>query len=191
MTTDRPAADAPPADPRAAELLQFWLEAGPKRWFVKDDAFDAAFGERFMAPHMAAARRELDDWSANPSSALALVILLDQFPRNAFRGTAHMYATDPLARHVADRLLAAGFDLAVDPALRRFCYLPYMHSESLADHDRSVELNAPLEPESVRYALHHRDIVRRFGRFPHRNRLLGRETTAEERAFLDSGGFGG
>lgn len=191
MTADSRAVVASPADPRAGELLAFWLEAGPQRWFTRSDDFDDAFRGRFMALHLAAARRELDGWTAEPRAAAALVLLLDQFPRNAFRGTAHMYATDPLARLAAGRLVAAGFDHHVDAALRPFCYLPFMHSESSADQDRSVALNAPLAPSSVRWSLHHRDIVRRFGRFPHRNRLLGRETTPEEQAFLDEGGFDG
>ncbi len=191
MTTDPALAHRGAPDPRAAALLAFWLDAGPKRWFARDDAFDAALRERFMALHLAAARRELDGWTAQPDGAIALVLLLDQFPRNAFRGTAHMYATDALARQAADRLLGAGFDLAVDARLRPFCYLPFMHSEALSDQQRSVALNAPLGGESLRFARHHHDIVARFGRFPHRNRALGRETSAEEQAFLDAGGFGG
>jgi uncharacterized protein (DUF924 family) len=186
------AADSPPpADPRAGEIVAFWLDAGPRRWFTKDAAFDAVFRERCGELHFAAARRELDGWCAQPRSAIALVLLLDQFPRNAFRGTAHMVATDPLARWAADRMIAAGFDLAIEPALRPFCYLPFMHSEALADQQRSLALNAPLGPSVMHYAHDHHDIVRRFGRFPHRNRALGRETTAEEQAFLDGGGFAG
>ncbi len=183
----------PAADPRAEEVVAFWLAAGPKRWFARDAAFDDEFRERFGALHFAAARRELDDWADRhgPRKAIALVLLLDQFARNAFRGTAHVHATDPLARLAAGRLIAAGLDLAVDTVLRPFCYLPFMHSESLADQQRSVELNRSLGGEPLRYALHHHDIVQRFGRFPHRNRMLGRDTTAEEQAFLDGGGFRG
>lgn len=181
----------PPADPRAQEVIVFWLDAGPKRWFSKDEAFDDAFRDRFAGLHFAAARRELDGWLDTASGALALVLLLDQFPRNAFRGGAHMFATDPLARWVAGRLVAAGFDLAVDAALRPFCYLPFMHSETLADQERSVALNAALDASTRHWAAVHRDIVRRFGRFPHRNAALGRDTTPEERAFLDGGGFAG
>ncbi len=175
----------------AQAVLDFWREAGPGRWFAKDPAFDTRFRERFLPLHLAAARRELDGWIDAPDSALALLLLLDQFPRNAFRGTAHMYATDPLARHVAGRLLAQGFDQRIEPALRLFCYLPFAHSEALADQERSLALNRGLGAESLAHAQGHLDIVRRFGRFPHRNPLLGRETTAEEQAFLDAGGFAG
>ena len=125
------------------------------------------------------------------SGALALVILLDQFPRNAFRGTAHMYATDPLARHHARDAIAQGHPDHVDPRLRIFFYLPFEHSEDLADQDLSVALHASLVKEDQSYAERHRDIIRRFGRFPHRNTVLLRETTAEEQAYLDEGGFAG
>lgn len=174
-----------------AEVVEFWLRAGAQRWFTKDAAFDAEFRERFLAAHLAAARCELDAWAATPDGALALVLLLDQFPRNAFRDTAHMYATDALARHHAGRAIAAGFDRRVADELQAFFYLPYAHSEQLEDQQRSVELQRRLGPEYLRHAQGHHDIVARFGRFPHRNRLLGREMTDEERSFLESGGFSG
>ena len=183
--------DAAPSDPRIAEVVQFWREAGPSRWFAKDSGFDATFKARFLALHEAAARRELDAWSSSAEGALALMILLDQFPRNAFRGTAHMYATDPLARHFAQEAIDAGLDAAVDPELRLFMYLPFGHSEDPADQARSVTLQATLGPDSDRHARGHQDIVRRFGRFPHRNALLGRESTAAELAYLRDGGFAG
>jgi uncharacterized protein (DUF924 family) len=176
--------------PSPSQLLQFWRDAGPARWFARDDAFDAELRERFLAPHEAAAGGALADWGASADGALALVLLLDQFPRNAFRGTPRMYATDAKARAVAAEAIGAGFDHQVDSGLRRFFYLPFMHSEELADHDRSVALNEPLGGESLRYARHHRDIVRRFGRFPHRNAALGRESTPEEAAFLKEPGSG-
>ena len=182
---------APGDDPGIAQLIAFWLDAGPSRWFTKDAAFDAEFRRRFEALHFAAARRDLDAWAAAADGAMALVLLLDQFPRNAFRGTAHMFATDPLARRVADRMIAAGFDLRVDARLRAFCYLPFQHSEILADQHRSIDLNRPLDPSSLHWAEVHAEIVERFGRFPHRNPMLGRETTAEEAAFLAGGGFAG
>ncbi len=120
------------------------------------------------------------------------MILLDQFPRNSFRGTGHAFATDPLARHFAIRALDAGLDQKVDADLRRFFYLPLQHSENLADQDRQVALAQAMDrADTDRWAEHHRDIIARFGRFPHRNRALGRETTAEEQAFLDQDGFGG
>jgi uncharacterized protein (DUF924 family) len=120
------------------------------------------------------------------------VILLDQFSRNIFRGDPRTWAADPLARAVADRAIARGFDHAVALELRRFFYLPYMHSEDPADQERSVALNRSLgDPDSVKWAEHHRDVITRFGRFPHRNAVLGRKSTPEEQRFLDEGGFGG
>jgi uncharacterized protein (DUF924 family) len=178
-------------DPRELSVTKFWRDAGEDAWFEKDDAFDADFRNRFLELHYAAARRECDDWNAHAEGSLALMILLDQFPRNCFRGSAHMYATDPLARYFADRAIAAGQDLELDEQLRVFLYLPFEHSESLADQQRSVELTAARAPDYVKYAEEHLEIVQRFGRFPHRNLMLGRATTAEEQAFLDGGGFSG
>jgi uncharacterized protein (DUF924 family) len=176
---------------QANDVLEFWRAAGPARWFRKDDAFDEEFRSRFLALHEAAARGELDTWATDAPGALALVLLLDQFPRNAFRGTPRMFATDPKARDMARAAVDAGFDQAIEPQLRGFVYLPFMHSEDAADHERSVALNRPLGGESQRFAEHHRDIIARFGRFPHRNAVLGRTSTPEEQAFLDEGGFGG
>ncbi|RUU49697.1 DUF924 family protein [Mesorhizobium sp. M2C.T.Ca.TU.002.02.1.1] len=178
-------------DPRALSVTKFWRDAGEDAWFEKSDAFDADFRNRFLELHYAAARRECDDWSAHAEGSLALMILLDQFPRNCFRGSGHMYATDPLARYFADRAIAAGQDLELDEQLRVFLYLPFEHSESLADQQRSVELTAARAPDYLKYAEEHLEIVQRFGRFPHRNLMLGRATTAEEQAFLDGGGFSG
>ncbi len=177
-------------DPRIAELVDFWRDAGPQRWFAKDEQFDRDFHERYLALHYAAARRELEHWLDSPKGGLALLLLLDQFPRNAFRGTAHMFATDPLARHYADRMLQAGQDQAVETELRLFCYLPFMHAEDLADQTRCGALCEALGT-SQSYAEEHRDIIARYGRFPHRNPVLARETTPEEAAFLEAGGFSG
>jgi uncharacterized protein (DUF924 family) len=178
-------------DTRAAEVVNFWRDAGADAWFRKDDAFDTEFRDRFLDLHLAAARRELDHWADQPDSALALMILLDQFPRNCFRGSGHMYATDPLALDFAREALAAGHDQAVEQALRLFFYLPFEHSENLDDQHISVELSIPLGEDVLKYAVEHRDIIQRFGRFPHRNRMLGRESSPDEQAFLDSGGFAG
>jgi uncharacterized protein (DUF924 family) len=175
----------------AAALIAFWTEAGPARWFKKDDAFDQAFRDRFLALHEAAARGELAHWSDTAEGALALVLLLDQFPRNAFRGTARMYATDARARAVADAAVTRGFDHRVEPSLQAFFYLPFEHSESIADQERSVMHFQRLGGRHLEFAEQHRDIVRRFGRFPHRNPILGRTTTADEQRFLDEGGFAG
>lgn len=175
----------------ASALIEFWKSAGPKAWFAKDPDFDARFRERFAAAHEAAARGELDAWLDSAESALALVLLLDQYPRNSFRGTPRMFATDQRARHVADRAIALGHDRAVEEQLQSFFYLPFSHSESLADQERAVALYQRCAPEPRQYAVQHADIVRRFGRFPHRNAVLGRESTAEELAFLNEGGFAG
>lgn len=188
MTSSAPAARSVPS---ARDVVGFWSEAGPERWFAKNDAFDADFISRFADAHQAAARGELDHWAADAQGALALLVLLDQLPRNAWRGNPHMLATDGLALAVAKQAIEAGFDRQCEPVLQRFFYLPFMHSEVLAEQERSVELNAALDDNTQRYAVLHRDIVARFGRFPHRNRMLGRTSTAEEQKFLDEGGFAG
>jgi len=180
-----------PAVPSARDVVGFWSEAGPERWFAKNDAFDADFISRFAEAHQAAARGELDHWAADAQGALALLVLLDQFPRNTWRGNAHMLATDGKALAVAKQAIEAGFDRQCEPVLQRFFYLPFMHSEVLAEQERSVELNAALDDNTQRFAVLHRDIVARFGRFPHRNRMLGRASTPEEQKFLDEGGFAG
>jgi uncharacterized protein (DUF924 family) len=178
------------SEPR--EVLAFWQEVGAKKWFAKDEALDAAIRDRFLVAYERAAAGELGDWETTAEGALALVIVLDQFPRNMFRGLARIYAADPLARAVADRALERRFDDVVPPDLRTFFYLPFMHSENLADQERCVALyRAVNDAYSLRYAEDHADIIRRFGRFPHRNEALGRATTAEEQAFLDAGGFAG
>lgn len=179
----------PPADARA--VVEFWREAGPALWFAKDNAFDTRFRERFLRDHEAAARGELDYWMSTPEGALALIILLDQFPRNAFRGTPRMYETDALARRFAAQAFATHYDQHLPMEFRKFVLLPYAHSEELADQERSVALARRLGADDLAHAEHHRDIVRRFGRFPHRNRILGRETTAEEQRYLDNGGYQG
>jgi uncharacterized protein (DUF924 family) len=173
------------------DVVGFWAEAGPDKWFDGGPAFDAAFRDRLLDAHMAAARRELDSWSEASDGGLALMILLDQFPRNCFRGTGHMYATDPLALSFARQAVGARHDMAVAPDLRLFFYLPFAHSERLEDQEESVRRNVPLGEEALGHATRHRDIIARFGRFPHRNPMLGRRTTPEERAFLEAGGFAG
>lgn len=176
----------------ADEVVAFWRDAGPSKWFARDDAFDLRC-HGLLDLHFAAARRELDHWCTGATGALAVVILLDQIPRNVFRGHAHAYATDPLARRIATHAVEAGLDLAVEDALRIFFYLPFEHSESLDDQHRSVALHEErlAAPDAGHWARLHRDIIERFGRFPHRNAALGRATTPEEQAFLDGGGFAG
>lgn len=175
-----------------AEVVGFWREAGPDRWFEPDQGFDAACRERFLPTHEAAARGDLNEWELSPEGALAVVLLLDQFPRNMFRATRRAFRTDRGALDAADRAIAKGFDEEVDPALRRFFFLPFSHSEERADQDRAVRLNeAAGDDEGLQWARHHRDIVARFGRFPHRNAVLGRDSTPEEEAFLAESDFRG
>ena len=172
-------------------VLACWRAAGPDKWFEHDETFDAEIRARFLATYEQAAAGRLA-WDGTAEGALALVIVLDQFPRNMFRGSARVYAADPLARDVASRAIERGFDRMFSPADRQFFYLPFEHSESLADQERCVALNrASGDAEAIKWAEHHADIIRRFGRFPHRNKVLGRASTAEEQAFLDAGGFAG
>ena len=175
----------------AAGVVAFWRDAGPEQWFTRSAAFDAAC-RGLLGLHEQAARRELDGWMQDPGGALALVLLLDQIPRNLYRGSAHAWATDPLARRFAAQAIDAGFDLATEDALRVFFYLPFEHSEAADDQRRSLALHRRLAgPEADRWARLHSDIIERFGRFPHRNAALGRATTAEEQAYLANGGFAG
>ena len=176
----------------SSEVVAFWREAGPSKWFSKDDAFDQSCRDRFLTTYEAAARGDLNEWELTPEGALAVILLLDQFPRNMFRGDRATYKTDPAALLAADRAIERGYDRQVDPQLRAFFYLPFMHSENLSDQQRSVRLNEELgAPESIKFAHHHRDIVAKFGRFPHRNAILGRESTPDEIAFLEQSDFRG
>jgi uncharacterized protein (DUF924 family) len=170
------------------DIVAFWRDAGPGKWFARDDAFDAGFRMRFLDAHWAASRRELEHWMDDADGALALLLLLDQFPRNCFRHSGHAYACDSLARHYAARAIEAGLDARIDPALRVFVYLPFEHSEDTADQARSMQLMGTLDADYMKYAEAHRDVIARFGRFPHRNRELGRTSTPEEQAWLDAGG---
>jgi len=175
-----------------SDIVAFWREAGPERWFKKDPGFDEEIRLRFLAIHEAAAEGMLRDWEKSPAGTLALLILLDQFPRNMFRGQARAFATDPMARAVAAGALVRGFDAEVSPEMRSFFYLPFEHSEEMADQMRALALyKAAGDADNLKWAELHADIIRRFGRFPHRNAVLGRATTAEEQAFLDQGGFAG
>lgn len=178
--------------PSPANVVAFWREAGPEKWFAKDEAFDDAITRRFLAAHEAAAAGQLNAWEATPEGAYGLLVLLDQFPRNMFRGSARAFATDAAAVAVAERAIARGFDGAYEAAEKRFFYMPFMHSEELAHQERCIALcAAAADPEGVKYAEIHRDIIRDFGRFPHRNPVLGRDTTPLEKTFLDEGGFSG
>jgi uncharacterized protein (DUF924 family) len=179
-------------DPTPEDVLAFWREAGAERWYKKDEAFDALILGRFLTLWQKAAAGELSSWESSDEGALALVIVLDQFPRNMFRDDARTYSSDAMACEVAARAIARGADVRIDPGLLEFLYMPFMHSEELSDQLRCVELfRKSGDPGNLRYAEGHANIIRRFGRFPHRNRILGRPTTPEEQAYLDQGGFSG
>jgi uncharacterized protein (DUF924 family) len=174
------------------EVLAFWRAAGPDKWFEKDTAFDADIALRFSCLWQAGRDGKLAPWEETPEGALALLIVLDQFPRNMFRGDKRTYESDLLARSVADRAIKRGFDRQVPHGERQFFYLPFQHSENLADQERCMELARSYgDDEFTKYAEQHADIIRRFGRFPHRNATLGRATSPQEQAFLDAGGFAG
>ena len=176
----------------ADEIVSFWRAAGPDRWFKKDTAFDEEIRRRFLDTYEEAAAGRFSDWEQTAPGALALLILLDQFPRNMFRGDAQAFATDPLARAIAAGAIVRGFDSQVPAELRSFFYLPFQHSEDLADQERGIAFYKAIgDTKNLKWSELHADIIRRFGRFPHRNALLGRTTTPEEQAFLDVGGFAG
>jgi uncharacterized protein (DUF924 family) len=179
---------------RVNAILEFWFGDGSdpaheRRWFAQDATFDQACRTGFLADHERAAAGELKSWKDSPSAALALILLLDQFPRNIFRGTPRAFATDLEARATAGDAIARGFDLALPPVRRPFIYMPFQHSENLDDQNESVRLFNRLASEHppmasyIEYAEEHREVIRRFGRFPHRNAILGRASTPEEAAF--------
>jgi uncharacterized protein (DUF924 family) len=176
----------------SADVIAFWREAGPKKWFGGGPAFDALIRERFGETHLAAARGDLADWENTAQGALALLLLTDQFPRNLYRHSAHAFATDVMARAIAERALALGFDAQTDAELRAFFYLPFEHHEDAASQARAVALFEKLgQKEGLDYAILHADLITRFGRFPHRNAVMGRISTQEEIAYLAQGGFAG
>jgi len=190
---------APPPDDmtRARDVLAFWFGDDPathrKVWFEKDAAFDAACAGLAAARDLAKAGA-FDDWADTPRGGLALVILLDQLSRNLHRGTAEAFAADAKARAIARDMIARGFDQALTPVERMFVYLPFEHSEDLPDQDLSVRLfealDAELSEKTHDYAVRHRDVIDRFGRFPHRNAALGRTSTLDELAYLAEPGAG-
>jgi uncharacterized protein (DUF924 family) len=182
-------------------LLAFWFAEGPdsfrKAWFVKDDAFDDSIRQGFGALIVPARDGALDAWAASPRGVLALLLLLDQFPRNLFRGSAEAFASDPHARAIArEAVLLRGLDRQLTPTERMFLYLPFEHGEAMADQDLSValfeglrDIPAHAKPEgTIDYAWRHRRVIQRFGRYPHRNAALGRESTAAEQTWLAAGG---
>ncbi|MEW5425051.1 DUF924 family protein [Amorphus sp. 3PC139-8] len=183
--------ETPPLPADALALLDFWWTAGPAAWFSADPEFDDAC-RRFRELQKRAATGELDGWAVTAPGALALLLLLDQLPRNLYRDTAGAFATDPKALAIAETALARGFDRAYPMPAKGFFYLPFMHAEDLSAQERSLDLYRVTGDQTTYfYALVHYDAVRRFGRFPHRNRVLGRTTSEAERAYLDTGGFSG
>ncbi|QHS11295.1 DUF924 family protein [Sinimarinibacterium sp. NLF-5-8] len=177
------------AEVTPATVNRFWRQAGAARWFNGGAEFDQACRQALGAAHHAAARNEYSAWMASAEGALALLILLDQIPRNLYRGSAHAFATDALALQYAERALQQRLDQQIEPELRAFIYLPFEHSEALADQQRSVALFTALGIKHYRdYAQAHLEVIERFGRFPHRNAALGRISTAAEQAWLEAGG---
>lgn len=179
-------------DTLAQEIIDFWMQAGPAKWYAKDDGFDQSIRDKFAAAHRAAARGEYAHWEKEQMGVLALLLLLDQFPRNMFRNSAHAFATDPMALNVARRAIGNGCDGYCSASQKQFFYMPLMHSEDIADQEYCLTLCLQSgSVENVKFARIHRDIIARFGRFPHRNLVFGRHSSEAEQAFLDEGGFAG
>lgn len=175
------------------DIVDFWLSLGPKKWFAKDDEVDREIARRFGDAHGEASAGRLDHWQTAPQGRLALLLLLDQFSRNLFRGDARAFAQDEQARALARDALAAGEDQEAAPELTAFFYMPFMHSEAIGDQMLCVRLCHSLggDNNTLHFAKLHERIIRRFGRFPHRNGVLGRHTSPAEQRFLDEGGFAG
>ncbi|PHS77967.1 MAG: hypothetical protein COB56_00035 [Robiginitomaculum sp.] len=174
------------------DVLDFWLNAGPKNWFAKSDDFDADINSAFGQTLEDAIAGKCDNWAETPDGTLALIILLDQFSRNLFRDDARAFAQDKKSVNILHAAIASGDDLKIREDLAAFFYMPLMHSENLSDQELCIEQMTRLNLEgNVKFAIIHRDIIRDFGRFPHRNAVLDRKTTPEEQIFLDKGGFSG
>lgn len=173
-------------------VLDFWFdELEPAQWFKRDEGVDEAIRTRFAETYEAARARPAAELATDPRTALAAVIVLDQFPRNMFRDSPRAFESDAHARTVTDAAIAAGHDTELTEDERHFLYMPFMHSEALSDQDRCIDLFTALGKEDgIKYAHLHRDVIVRFGRFPHRNAVLGRQSTTEEQKHLDAhGGF--
>jgi len=174
------------------DVLDFWISAGPEKWFTKDDDFDAEIERRFGDALRAAKTGIYDEWTETIEGTLALIILLDQFSRNVHRTSAEAFAADGKALKIAKDAVARGRDMELPQDLRIWVYMPYEHSENLDDQETCIELFARTGSDDLmKWAKLHADIIRQFGRFPHRNEALGRVSTAEEIAFLENGGFSG
>lgn len=176
----------------ADDVIGFWKSLGPKGWFTKDDKIDTKIRNEFGELYEKAAAGKLDDWCEKPENCLAFIILLDQFSRNMFRNNARAFSQDARALSAANRALESDFHGKVESQLAVFLYMPFMHSESILDQNRCVYLmHRDHRDGNLSYAIQHRDIIHRFGRFPHRNSVLGRSTSNAERDYLESGGFKG
>lgn len=174
------------------DVLDFWQNAGPKKWWMKNADFDSEILEKFGALNQSARAHQLDAWRDSPDGCLALIITLDQFSRNLFRNSPKAFSSDPYALEVAKYGVSREYDKSARPELTAFFYLPYMHSENLDDQNKCVALFKNSDhQDSMNAALEHQAIIEKFGRFPHRNAVLGRTTTREEKAFLEGGGFAG
>lgn len=174
------------------DVIDFWLAQPQKAYFIADAEFDDLLREKFGATHARAASGAFENWQETRDGRLGLILLLDQMSRNLHRGTPGMFAADSMALAIAAKAIDLGDDGERDASVKRWYYMPFMHSEALADQERCVELcEQPGLEDTLPYAITHRDIIVRFGRFPHRNAMLGRVTTADEQAFLDAGGFSG
>lgn len=178
---------------RPRDILDFWFGAGPDKWFAKDDAFDAEIKRRFSVAHGEAVSGKLDEWLRDAQGALALVILLDQFSRNLFRNDHRAWVQDAQALAVAREAIRRRFDVEVPVTIRKWFYMPFMHSEEMEAQTEGLAYFATRldEVETLKWAEEHADIIRRFGRYPHRNAILGRRSTPDEQNFLDAGGFAG
>lgn len=178
---------------QAADVLDYWSTLGHEGWWVKNEEVDREIVERFGDVHQQACKGELDYWAETADGALALIIILDQFSRNMFRGSPKSFSQDLLALAIAKAAIARGLDKDAREDLKVFFYLPFEHSEKIADQEQSVLFQYSIldNPEALKAALQHREIIQRFGRFPHRNAVLGRHTTPGEQAYLDGGGFRG
>lgn len=174
------------------DVLDFWFAAGEEKWWAKSDAFDDDIRHRFGAAHADAVAGKLDGWLSEPAGALALVIVLDQFSRNLYRQDHRAWAQDARAREVMREAMKRRYDVELPLTARKWIYMPYMHSEILADQEEGLPHFASLDDaNTMKFADEHADIIRRFGRFPHRNAVLGRVSSPQEQDFLDQGGFAG
>lgn len=178
---------------RPRDVLDFWFKAGDGKWFVKDPEFDAEIARNFGEFVVLARKDGLGEWETSPEGSLGAIIVFDQFPRNLYRGEARTFASDLHAVDIAGRAIERGFDTEMPASVRSWFYMPFMHAEDLVLQERCVALcqRPEIDKLTLDSAIEHADIIRRFGRFPHRNVVLGRRSTDEEKRFLDDGGFSG